>query len=173
MWFVQAGVLFLSLSGNGMDNLSIYNKCLPALLERMGQLVCQEGVPDKSSCAPKLTDYLVHLFMVGLVGKTIGIYHSAISEPHCHYKTSNHLIISKLTHQFYLQYTPSHNWFDYRLSDVCYPCWLIMVCQMFIILVGWSWYIICLLSLLESWALASSLTNLLTCLEDGYPFSTC
>ena len=37
------GVLFLGLSGDGMGNSNIYIKGLPAVLERMGQLVCLTG----------------------------------------------------------------------------------------------------------------------------------
>ena len=74
---------------------------------------------------------------MGLAWCTIGIYHSAISaflEPHHIHKASNHPVILKLMHHFYLQCPPSHNWFD-------------------------PWDVECLLSLLESWAHASSLTT--------------
>ena len=74
---------------------------------------------------------------MGLAWYTIGIYHSAISaflEPRCIHKTSKHPVISKLMHHFYLQHPPSHKWFD--PLDVEH-----------------------LLSLLESWAPASSLTT--------------
>ena len=67
---------------------------------------------------------------------TIGIYHSAISAfwaPHYLHKASDHPVISKLMHHFYLQHPPSHKCFD-------------------------PWDVECLLSLLESWAPASSLT---------------
>ena len=37
---VQTRVLFLSLSGSGEGNLTIYSRRLPAVLERMGRLVC-------------------------------------------------------------------------------------------------------------------------------------
>ena len=79
----------------------------------------------------------LHLFQVGLVWHTIGIYHSAISaflEPHCIHKASNHPFILKLIHHFYLQHPPSCKQFD-------------------------PWDVECLLSLLESWAPASSLTT--------------
>ena len=33
-------VPFLSLSGSGRGNVSVYNKGLPVMLERMGRLVC-------------------------------------------------------------------------------------------------------------------------------------
>ena len=74
---------------------------------------------------------------MGLAWHTIGIYHSAISaflEPHRIHKASNHPVISKLMHHFYLQHPPSHKQFD-------------------------PWDVECLLSLLESWAPASSLTT--------------
>ena len=74
---------------------------------------------------------------MGLAWHTIGIYHSAISaflDPHCIHKASNHPVISKLMHHFYLQCPPSHKWFDPRDME-------------------------CLLSLLESWPPASSLTT--------------
>ena len=79
---------------------------------------------------------MVHLFQVGLDWCTIGIYCSAISaflEPQHHHKASNHPVISKLMHHFYLQCPPSHKHFD--PWDVEH------------------------LSLLESWAPASSLTT--------------
>ena len=75
---------------------------------------------------------------MGLAWHTIGIYHSAISaflEPHRNHKASNHPVISKLMHHFYLQRPPSHKQFD-------------------------PWDVEHLLSLLESWAPASSLTTL-------------
>ena len=85
----------------------------------------------------KLANFLLHLFQVGLAWHTIGIYRSAISaflEPHCIHRASNHPVISKLMHHFYLQHPPSCKWFD-------------------------PWDVECLLSLLESWAPASSLTT--------------
>ena len=81
---------------------------------------------------------MLHLSQVGLAGCTIGIYCSAISaflEPHCIHKASNHPVISKLMHHFYLQHPLSCKWFD-------------------------PWDVEHLLSLLESWAPASSLTTL-------------
>ena len=74
---------------------------------------------------------------MGLAWDTIGIYHSAISaflEPHRIHKASNHPVISKLMHHFYLQHPPSRKRFD-------------------------PWDVEHLLSLLESWAPASSLTT--------------
>ena len=71
---------------------------------------------------------------MGLAWHTVGIYHSAIFaflEPHRIHKASNHPVISKLMH---LQHPPSRKRFD-------------------------PWDVECLLSLLESWAPASSLTT--------------
>ena len=79
----------------------------------------------------------MHLFQVGLAWHTIGIYHSAIAtfmDLHCLHKASNHPIISKLLHHFYLQCPPSHKCF-------------------------YLWDVEHLLYLLESWAPASSLTT--------------
>ena len=39
----------------------------------------QAGVPYSAIFAPKLANFLVHLFQVGLAWHTIGVYHSAIS----------------------------------------------------------------------------------------------
>ena len=80
---------------------------------------------------------MLNLFQVGLAWHTIGIYRSAISaflEPHCINKASNHPVISKLMCHFYLQHPPSRKWFD-------------------------PWDEQGLLSLLKSWAPASSLTT--------------
>ena len=95
----------------------------------------QQGLPNNALSAPKLANFLLHLFQVGLAWHTIGIYHSAISaflEPHCIYKASNHPVISKLMHHFYLQHPLSLKQFD-------------------------PWDVEYLLSLLESWAPVSSL----------------
>ena len=85
----------------------------------------------------KLANFLLHFFQLGLAWHTIGIYRSAISaflESHHIHKASNHPVISKLMHHFYLQHPPSCKWFD-------------------------PWDVEHLLSLLESWAPASSLTT--------------
>ena len=87
--------------------------------------------------APQLANFLAHLFWVGLVWHTIGIYNSAIFtflEPHHLHKACNHPVISKLMYYFYLQHPPSHKHFD-------------------------PWYVECLLSLLKSCSPASSLTT--------------
>ena len=54
-------------------------------------------MPNNVISAPKLADFLVHLFGVGLAWHTGGIYHSAISaflEPNHLHKASNHSVIS-------------------------------------------------------------------------------
>ena len=97
----------------------------------------RQGLPNNAISAPKLANFLLHLFQVGLAWHTIGIYRSAISafvEPHCIHKASIHPVISKLMRHFYLQHPPSHKRLD-------------------------PWDVECLLSLLESWAPASSLTT--------------
>ena len=97
----------------------------------------QQGLPHNAISAPKLANFLLHLFQVGLAWHTIGIYCSAISaflEPHDIHKASNHPVILKLMHHFYLQFPPSHKQFD-------------------------PWDVECLLSVLESWAPMSSLTT--------------
>ena len=79
--------------------------------------------------ATKLTNFLWHLFQVGLAWHTIGIYHSAISnflDLHHLHKASNHPVISKLICHFYLQHPSSCKHFD-------------------------PWDVEHLLSLLESW----------------------
>ena len=80
----------------------------------------QVGVLDRvyqnnTIFASKLPNFLLHLFQVGLAWHTIGIYPSAISaflEPHQIHKASNHPVILKLMHHFYLQHPPSHKQFD-------------------------------------------------------------
>ena len=116
-----------------MSTSRVYQQCW----KEWAGWCARQGLPNNAISAPKLANFLLHLFQVGLAWHTIGIYHSAISaflEPHCIHKASNHPVISKLIHHFYLQYPPSHKRFD-------------------------PWDVECLLSLLESWAPASSLTT--------------
>ena len=61
------------LSGSGRGNSSIYNAGLPV------GWCAQKGVPNSATSAPKLADFLVHLFRVGQDWHTFGVYHSAIS----------------------------------------------------------------------------------------------
>ena len=96
-----------------------------------------EDVPNNAISTHKLADFLFHLFRVFLAWHTIYIYCSADStflEPHQLHKASNHPVISKLMHYFYLQHPPSCKHFD-------------------------PWDAEHLLSLLESWPPASSLTT--------------
>ena len=133
MFVMQTRDLFLSLSGSGRGNWSIYIKGLPAVLEGMGRLMCSTGCIKQCHLCSKLANFLLHLFQVGLAWHTIGIYCSAIStflEPHHLHKASTDPVISKLMHHFYLQHPPSHNCFD-------------------------PWDVEHLLSLLESWALTT------------------
>ena len=81
---------------------------------------------------------MVHLFRVGLAWPGIPLVYIILLflplwEPHHLHKASNDPVISKLMHHFYLQHPSSHKCFD-------------------------PWDVEHLLSLLESWAPASSLT---------------
>ena len=85
----------------------------------------------------KLANFLVHLFQVVLAWHTIGTCCCAVYaflESHLLHKASNHPVISKLMHHFYLQHPPSGKCFD-------------------------PWDVECLLFLLERWEPASSLTT--------------
>ena len=111
----------------------VYQKCW----KEWAGWCAQQGVPNSAISALKLANFLLYLFQVGLALHTIGIYHSAIStflEPHHLHRASNHPIISKLMPHFYFQCPPS--------------------CKCFA-----PWDVEHLLSLLESWAPASSLTT--------------
>ena len=100
MCATQTGVLFLNLSGSGRGNLNINVKGIPAVLEEGAGWCVQWGLPNNALSAPKLANFLLHLFQVGLAWHTIGIYCSAISaflEPYqlhkaskssCHLKTN-------------------------------------------------------------------------------------
>ena len=71
----------------------------------------QQGLPINAISAPKLANFLLHLFQVCLAWHTIGICCSAISaflEPPQLHKASTHPVISKLMHHFYLWCPPSH-----------------------------------------------------------------
>ena len=134
---MQTGVLFLCLSGGGGGNSNVHVKGLPAVLEEWASRCARQGLPNNAISAPTLKNFLLHLFQVGLAWHTTGIYCSAISaflEPHQIHKASNHPVISKLMHHFYLQQSPSHKHFD-------------------------PWDVEHLLSLLESWAPASTFTT--------------
>ena len=111
----------------------VYQQCW----KKWARWCARQGLPNNTISVPKLANFLLHLFQVGLAWHTIAIYHSAISaflEPHHIHKASNHPVILKLMHHFYLQHPTSCKQFD-------------------------PWDVECLLSLLESWAPASSLTT--------------
>ena len=93
MCATQTGVLFLSLSGSGGGNSNVYIKGLPAVLEGVGQVVCSTGFAKNVLSAPKLANFLLHLFQVGLAWCTIGIYHSTISAFWSLIAFTRHLII--------------------------------------------------------------------------------
>ena len=116
-----------------MSMSGVYQQCW----KEWASWCAQQGLPHNAIFVPKLANFLLHLFQVGLAWYTIGIYHSAISaflEPDHIHKAFNHPVILKLMHHFYLQHPLSHKLF--------YP-----------------WDVEWLLSLLESWAPMSSLTT--------------
>ena len=132
MCAMQTGVFFLSLSGSGWVNSSIYIEGLPAVLEGMGRLVCSTGCTKQCHLCPKISK-LFGTFILGWPG---------------------------LVYNWYI-------WFCYFL-----PFWsLIIFTRLLIILSSQIYCVIfiysvlllinveCLLSLLESWAPASSLTT--------------
>ena len=134
---MQAGVLPLSLSGGGRGNLNVYMKGLPAVLEGMGQLVCLTGCTKQCPLCP----YTSKFFVTFVSGGTGVVYDRYISFCYfcffgasLHSKASNHPVISKLIHHFYLQCPSSHKCFD-------------------------PWDVEHLLSLLESWVPTSALTT--------------
>ena len=115
-----------------MSMSRVYQQCWKELTS----WCARQGLLNNAISAPKLVNFLLHLFLVGLAWHTIGIYCSAISaflEPHCIHKASNHPVISTLMHNFYLQHPP---------------------CKQFD-----PWDVEHLLSLLESWAPVSYLTT--------------
>ena len=112
-----------------------YVEGLPAVLEGMGRLVCLRECTKEWHICPELAEFW--FLYLGSACHIIGIYQSAISaflEAHCLHKASNHPVTLKFLCYFYLQHPPSCKHFDHWDSE-------------------------CLLSLLESWALASSLTT--------------
>ena len=96
----------------------------------------REDEPNNAISAPKLAGFLVHLFKVGLAYNwyILFCHFCLFLEPHHLHKASNHPAISKLKHPFYVQCPPAHKCFD--PLDVEH-----------------------LLSLLESWPMAASLTT--------------
>ena len=136
MCCTDKGSLPQSVSWWWWGDLSIYNEGLSAILERMGRFVCSSGLPNNAMSAPKLANFLVHFsglawFVIQWV--FIILLFQLFWEAHHHHKASNHHISSKLMHHFYLEYLPSHKHLN-----------------------PWD---VEQLSLLDSWALVSSLTN--------------
>ena len=68
MCVMQTGVLFLSLSGDGRGNLSVYINGLPAVLEGMGRLVCLTGCTNNAISTPKLTNFWYIYFKLAWPG---------------------------------------------------------------------------------------------------------
>ena len=66
-----------------MSTSRVYQQCW----KEWAGWCAQQGLPNDAISAPKLANFLLHLFQVGLAWHTIGIYHSAISaflQPHWH-----------------------------------------------------------------------------------------
>ena len=76
---MQTGVLFLILSGSGgatqVSTSKVYQQCW----KEWASWCAQQHVPNNPISAPKLDNFLVHLFQVGLAWHTIGVYHSSLS----------------------------------------------------------------------------------------------
>ena len=100
----------------------------------------QQGLPNNAISAPKLANFLLHLFQVGLDWHTIGIYLSPISaflEPHCIHKASNHPVISKLMHHFYYSILLLMNGLILGMWSTCYLFW--KVGHLHLLLLPLSW----------------------------------
>ena len=113
--------------------MMVYQECW----KKWAGWCAQKGIPNNAISAPKLVYFPVHLFRVVLAWHMIGSHCSDISaflEPHHLHKASNHPVISKLMYHFDLQHPASCKHSDH-------------------------WDVDHLLSLLESWALVSSLTT--------------
>ena len=104
---------------------------------RNGQVGVIDRVYQSMPSLPQISQFLLHLFQVGLAWFKIGIYCSAISaylQPYLLHKASNHPVIAKLMHHSYL-HCPPHKQID-------------------------PWDVEHLLSLLERWTSVSSLTTI-------------
>ena len=112
MYVAQTRVLFLSLSGSSRGILSTYNKGLPALLERIDRLVCSRGCTKQCIYTSKFWFIYLGFDRLGIQLIFTVLSNLYFSVPHHHHNVSNHPIISKLMHHFYLQCFPSHNLFD-------------------------------------------------------------
>ena len=97
-------VLSFSLSGSGWGQLEHLQQRSTSSVGIMAGWCSQEGVANSAISAPKVADFFFHLFRVGLLWHTIGIYHDTISaflELNLHHTVLNHPIISKLMHAFF------------------------------------------------------------------------
>ena len=70
---MQIEVLFLSLSGSGRGNLSIYIKGVPAVLEGMGRLVCLTGFTNQCHLCSLISKFFV-TFVSGWPGLAYNWY---------------------------------------------------------------------------------------------------
>ena len=86
----------------------------------------QKGVPNNAISAPKLANFLVHLFQVGQAWCTISIYHSAISTFWSLIIFTRLLIILSFQNQciiFIYSILLLINIFILGMLSVCYLCW--------------------------------------------------
>ena len=71
----QRGVLFLSLSGGGWATQTSTSKVYQQCWKEWARWCAQQFLPNNAISAPKVGNFLLHLFQVGLAWCTIGIYH--------------------------------------------------------------------------------------------------
>ena len=137
---MQIGVLFLGLSGSGGETRMSMSRVYQQYWKEWARWCARQGLPNNALSAPKLANFLLHLFQVGLAWHTIGIYHSAISaflEPHHIHKASNHPVILKLMHHFYLQHPLLVNGLILGMWSTCYLFW--KVGHLCLLLLPLSW----------------------------------
>ena len=75
--------------------------------------------------APKLPEFLPHLFWVGLAWDTVGVtilLSQSFLDPYHHQKASTHAIMSKFLCHFYLWHLPSDKNLILGMLNVYYPC---------------------------------------------------
>ena len=122
----QTRVLFLSLSGSGGGNLSIYIKGLPAVLEGMGRLVCVTGFTNQCHLCPLINKFFV-TFVSGWPGLAynwcISFWYFCFLEPHCLHKASNHPVISKFMYHFIYSALLLISILILGMLSVCFLCW--------------------------------------------------
>ena len=119
-----------------MSTSRVYQQCW----KEWAGWCARQGLPNNAISAPKLANFLLHLFQVGLAWHTIGIYCSAISaflEPHHIHKASNHPVISKLMHHFHLQILLLVNGLILGMWSACYLFW--KVGHLHLLLLPLSW----------------------------------